>query len=134
MRWDAKVTFEFFDSQLSAGDVSRVIEARLEGGGGYLSNVTYVAQKGEPHTPGAIGRPPVDIQAAMEWLDGYLTKAEAFAGEVLDAADRAGHSRKTVQRAASELGVVKTPPGGGPTVTWQLPMTRPAKRRKERKS
>jgi len=67
-----------------------------------------------------LGRPRTKREAAIEWLRAELANGPAGAGAVFAAAQAAGHSVKTVRRAAAELGVVRTPPGGGRNCSWQL--------------
>lgn len=46
--------------------------------------------------------------AAMAWLRSYMTPGTSYAAsEVLSAAERAGHARRTVQEAAERLGIEK---------------------------
>ena len=69
-----------------------------------------------------IGRPPEKRAAASEWLTLYLadagpTKAEA----VREDAIQSGMTHSTLRRASSDMGIVKTPKGGGKNCTWDLP-------------
>jgi hypothetical protein len=98
------------------GDVNDLLEE-------LLADVDYqilrLAVKG--HTPGSRGRPPEKLQAAMSFVLSYLAAGSAPVGEVEAIGFTEGHLPKTLRRAARELGVVKTPPGGGPRVLWSLP-------------
>lgn len=71
---------------------------------------------------GKTGRKPEKRADAAEWLMMYLHAAAkpVKAGEVIEDAKQHGISRKTVTRAATEHGIVRTPPGGGPGCTWSL--------------
>jgi putative DNA primase/helicase len=65
-------------------------------------------------------KPPAKRSAAAEFLVNYLRFGPRPAGEVYEDAKQYGVSNATLRRAASELGVVKSKPGG-PDVTWRLP-------------
>jgi putative DNA primase/helicase len=76
--------------------------------------------KGKP------GRRPDKRAAAAEWLTTHLANAYASgqtkkAGDVLEDGKQYGLATKTIRRAADDMGVVRTPPGGGRNCTWQLP-------------
>jgi len=70
-----------------------------------------------------IGRPPDKRAAAAEWLTTYLVAAAApvHSGKVQEDAKQYGMSVKTLRRAAADMGIVKTPPGGGRNCVWDLP-------------
>jgi putative DNA primase/helicase len=70
-----------------------------------------------------VGRRPDKRAAAAEWLTQYLAAAgkPVKAGEVIEDGKQHALAAKTVRRAADDMGVVKTPPGGGRNCTWQLP-------------
>ena len=67
------------------------------------------------------GRPPTERDAAEQWLVGVLSDGPRPAGEILAAGVAAGHSQKTIRRAADRLGVLRDPPGGGRSCRWLLP-------------
>jgi hypothetical protein len=69
------------------------------------------------------GRPPVERTAAEQWLIEALAAGPRAAGEIYAAGVAAGHSQKTVRRAADSLGVRRDPPGGGRACRWMLPVT-----------
>lgn len=83
-------------------------------------------EKPDNDTP---GRPPSKRAAASEWLSNYLYDAgkgegqePVRAGLVLEDAKLDGrHTEKTVRRSADDMGVIRTPPGGGRKCTWELP-------------
>lgn len=60
------------------------------------------------------GRPPTERTAAEQWLIRALSPGPRSAGELFAAGVDAGHSQKTVRRAADDLGVLRDPPGGAP--------------------
>lgn len=64
---------------------------------------------------------------ARNWLADVLMHERQSATEILKAAERNGHSRRTVQRAATDLGVRKTREGFGPKAVyfWSLPPCAP---------
>jgi hypothetical protein len=70
-----------------------------------------------------IGRPPDKRAAACEWLTTYLISAGApvASGTVFEDAKQYNMTAKTLRRAATEMGVIKAPPGGGPNCTWDVP-------------
>jgi hypothetical protein len=72
---------------------------------------------------GKVGRPPDKLAAACEWLTTYLiAQGEPTpAGTVMEDAKQYRMSAKTLRRAATDMGVVKNPPGGGAGCTWWLP-------------
>jgi hypothetical protein len=73
----------------------------------------------EVHPP---GRPPVKRREATRWLRTYLiASGSQQAGRIIEEAEQAGISVHTLHRAAKDIGVVKDPAGGGPTVHWFLP-------------
>ena len=73
--------------------------------------------------PSKIGRPDDKKTEASEWLTAYLAAAggPVRAGLVIEDARQSGMSTKTLKRAATEMGVLRFPPGGGKNCTWQLP-------------
>lgn len=69
------------------------------------------------------GRPPDKREAAAEWLTNYL--AHRGGGPikstlVMEDAKQYGIATKTLRNAATDIGIVKIPPGGGRNVTWSL--------------
>lgn len=72
---------------------------------------------------GVVGRPPDKRAAAAEWLTNYLAaKGKPIrAGLVFEDAKQYGMTAKTLRKAADDMGIVKMPPGGGRTCTWELP-------------
>ena len=68
------------------------------------------------------GRPAESRDAAERWLRMFLTmRIEPVPARlVIDAAEKAGISHRTLRRAADKLGVVRFP-RGGTKVTWSLP-------------
>lgn len=72
---------------------------------------------------GKTGPAPTKRANAAEWLITYLATAgkPVPAGEVIEDAKHHGHSAKTIRRAADEADIVRDPPGGGRTCTWELP-------------
>jgi hypothetical protein len=71
----------------------------------------------------AVGRPADKRQAAAQWLTHYLAKAgkAVHAGKIAEDAKQYGLVGKTLRRAADDMGIVKQPPGGGRSCTWDLP-------------
>jgi putative DNA primase/helicase len=70
-------------------------------------------------TPGKRGAPNDKRAAAAEWLTTYLAENGAKpAGVVMEDAKQWNMSRKTLERAAADMGVVKS---AGRTSTWDLP-------------
>lgn len=57
--------------------------------------------------------------AATEFLIDFLRAGPAKSNDVYEAADKNGHSRRTLRRAAKDIRVVM--PAGGPGATWALP-------------
>jgi hypothetical protein len=76
-----------------------------------------------PQQTSGVGRPPAKRAAAAEWLTTYLADAGApvLASTVQEDAKQWNLNRKTLLRAADDMGVVKAPPGGGRNCTWELP-------------
>jgi hypothetical protein len=76
-----------------------------------------------PQQTAGVGRPPQKRAAAAEWLTTYLADAGApvLASTVQEDAKQWNLNRKTLLRAADDMGVVKAPPGGGRNCTWDLP-------------
>lgn len=70
-----------------------------------------------------VGRPPDKRAAAAEWLTEYLVVAggPVLVGTIKAGALAVGMSWKTCKRAADDLEIVKHPPGGGHSCTWDLP-------------
>jgi hypothetical protein len=71
----------------------------------------------------AAHRPPDKRTAAAEWLARRLhsEKGPVQAGKVAEDAIQQGLTRKTLRNAADDMGIVKNPPGGGRSCTWDLP-------------
>lgn len=68
-------------------------------------------------------KPPTKMAAAREWLTNYLKVApnyRAHAKDLREDAIQHGHTRITMNRAAEDMGIVKSPQGGRYT-TWELP-------------
>lgn len=68
--------------------------------------------------------PPTKMAAARDWLTNYLRLApnhRALARDIRDDAAQHGHTKKTLDRAAADLGVHKDPASGGRNCTWELP-------------
>ncbi len=87
--------------------------------------VESVLAKARPLSPRAglgTGRPPTERTAAEQWLIRALSSGSRSAGELFAAGVEAGHSQKTVRRAADDLGVLRDPPGGGRRCRWMLPL------------
>jgi hypothetical protein len=76
-----------------------------------------------PQQTAGVGRPPAKRAAAAEWLTTYLADAggPVLASDVQEDAKQWNLNRKTLLRAADDMGVVKAPPGGGRNCTWELP-------------
>lgn len=74
---------------------------------------------------GKPGRKPDKRAQAGEWLATHmaivLEGKKTPAGVIFEDAKQFGVSGKTVRRAAEDLGVIKDPPGGGRSCTWELP-------------
>lgn len=72
---------------------------------------------------GKAGRPPDKRAAAAEWLTTYLADAggPVKSSVIQEDSKQYGMSSKTLRRAADDMGVVKTPPGGGRNCKWDLP-------------
>jgi len=103
---------------------------------GLIGEIPYLVLQGETEfdaiklladggEPGKVGRPPDKRAAAAEWLSTYLFAAHKCkpvkAGTVLEDAKQNGMTNKTTRRAADDMGVIRTPPGGGPKCVWELP-------------
>jgi hypothetical protein len=86
--------------------------------------VETVLAKARPLPPRAFGagRPPTERTAAEQWLIRALASGPRSAGELFAAGVEAGHSQKTVRRAADALAVLRDPPGGGRRCRWMLPL------------
>lgn len=67
------------------------------------------------------GRPPRERSAAEQWLIAVLSDGPRPAGQIFAAGMSAGHSQKTIRRAADRLLVLRDPPGGGRLCRWLLP-------------
>ena len=72
------------------------------------------------------GRPRKERNGAADWLEGYLLSGPERASQLMLDAKQAGHTRKTIQRAAKELAIAKS---GGPGSKWRL--TKEVEHRKE---
>lgn len=71
---------------------------------------------------GGVGRPADKRAAAAEWLTTHLyTYGPLKAGQVFEDAKQYGMTAKTLRRAAEDMEIVKTPPGGGRNCVWSLP-------------
>jgi hypothetical protein len=77
---------------------------------------------------GRQGRPPHRTAAAVAWLQAYLydrVKGQRSAA-LFEDGGQLGFSKKVLRSAAMQMnsaghvGIVKTPPGGGPNVVWTL--------------
>lgn len=69
-------------------------------------------------------RPPEKMAAACKWLTDYLANAPNYRAKAMDVHEDAmnhGHTRRTLRRAADDMGLVKDPPGGSRNCTWALP-------------
>jgi putative DNA primase/helicase len=70
---------------------------------------------------GKSGRPPDKRADAAEWLTQHLaTNGPMKAGVVAEDAKQRGMSQRTLRRAADDMEVVRTPPGGGRNCVWDL--------------
>jgi hypothetical protein len=77
-------------------------------------------------TSGDTGRPPHKLEAAISWLTTFLDNApdhKWLAKDLKAAGVASGHSRKTLDNAANEIGIVKEPPTGGTNCMWVLPQS-----------
>ena len=73
---------------------------------------------------GKVGRKPDKRAAAAEWLTTYLAQnngAPVKSGLVIEDAKQNQITTRTLRNAADDMGIIKTPPGGGKNVTWELP-------------
>jgi hypothetical protein len=97
-----EIPFLAVDQELAAFDPMRLFESKSQ--------------------PGKVGRPPEKRAAAAEWLTNYLAQAggPVLSSTIQEHAKHYGMSVKTLRRAADDMGVVKTPPGGGRHCTWDL--------------
>lgn len=98
-----------------------------------VGNVPFLIQQGETDINAGMllakssdqtpGRPPTKRAEAAEWLTKLLySKGKLKAKTVFeDAVFQGSISSKTLRRAADDLGVIKTPPGGGHDCVWELP-------------
>jgi hypothetical protein len=71
---------------------------------------------------GKRGRPADKKAQAAEWLTKYLYNAgkPIVANKIYEDAKQFGMNSKTLAAAAKDMQVVKVPPGGGRSCTWQL--------------
>ena len=69
------------------------------------------------------GRPPEECKEAEHWLAAALANGPRLVREVKSEAEVAGHSERTLDRAATQLKVVRTRGLPGQPWTWQLPVT-----------
>jgi len=88
---------------------------------GAVAEIVARARPLPPRAGSGSGRPRTERDAAQAWLAAALAGEPLRAGDVFRAAALHGHSVKTVRRAAAELGVIRTPPGGGRTCAWRMP-------------
>jgi hypothetical protein len=74
-------------------------------------------------TPGArpVGRPRVEREIATSWLMLRLADDHVRARDLILEAALDGVRPKTLRRAAEDMGVIKTPEGGGGYCEWSLP-------------
>lgn len=73
---------------------------------------------------GETGRPPDKLEAAVSWVTTFLENApkhEWLAKDLKAAGVASGHTRKTLDNAAREIGIEKHPPTGGKNCMWVLP-------------
>ena len=108
----------FFETDDTAIEgIERAVPFLVQDSEGPFDPIRLVSQK-QGH--GKVGRPADKRAQAAEWLTNYLAeKGEPVkAGDVYEDAKQYGMTKRTVQRAASDMGVVKA--GGGPTITWEL--------------
>jgi hypothetical protein len=64
------------------------------------------------------------MAAANKWLTNYLalaTNYTALASDIREDAGQYGHTKRTLDRAAMDMKVIKSPPLGGKNTTWTLP-------------
>jgi putative DNA primase/helicase len=121
-QWPKALAFELDVEEIGAvGDVpSLVVEDELMA---FDPMRLFEKKKGDAK----IGRPNDKRQAAAEWLTKYLAKAivagdaPVLSSKVQEDAKHYGMASKTLRRAAEDMGVVKTPPGGGRNCKWDLP-------------
>lgn len=73
---------------------------------------------------GETGRPPDKLEAAVSWVTTFLENApdhQWLAKDLKAAGVASGHTRKTLDNAAREIGIEKQPPTGGKNCVWVLP-------------
>lgn len=56
--------------------------------------------------PGTQGRPAKAVKAAMDWLKDYLAEGPVYCRKAIENGIEAGHGRRTLFKAAAELGVI----------------------------
>jgi hypothetical protein len=79
--------------------------------------------QGKQPESGKAGRPPEKRAAAAEWLTTYLADSggPVHVSTILEDAKQWGMTQKTLNRAATDMEIVRHPPGGGRKCTWDLP-------------
>lgn len=107
------------ESKGEADVISRTMGAGLSGWPG--AKETHISEPVEHRRPpGRTAAPQRSV--AEDWLFRYLAGAGPVpARKVIDAADAAGVSHRTLRRAADKLGVIREPKMGGSNTTWALP-------------
>ena len=102
---------------------------------GLVGEIPFLLEKGEIEIdarrilgdagePGKVGRKPDKRAAAAEWLAKRLMAKGGDpipASDVSKDAENQGITKKTIRRAADDMGVTRNPAHGGPNCTWVLP-------------
>lgn len=86
-----------------------------------LDALSLISSQDSPRGP---GRPPNELAEATEWLTEYLVGTGVGyekAKKVYEDADAFGVTKRTLQRAAHKMQIVKLPKGGGQDTVWHLP-------------
>lgn len=96
------VPYLLYEKELDSFDAMKLLTTKRDGAG--------------------VGRPADKRAAAAEWLTTHLyTYGPLKAGQVFEDAKQYGMTAKTLRRAAEDMEVIKTPPGGGRSCVWSLP-------------
>ena len=109
------------DDEFTLSEVAEVVDDSMYP---LPCRVVSLTQKGDVNN--IRGRPAVQRGAAAIWLRLRLARGPTSAQDVFNDGRMMGHSMKTLRRAADDIGVVKTPRGGGRNCKWSLPVEKAA--------
>ena len=106
------------------GGLAYTVESAPVPGGGTVGRIQWeegtVDASVDQALAGGGGRRSKKADAAS-WLRGFLADGPKESENIYREAEKAGHSRRTIQRAKDEINVISRPGGFGKRWLWQLP-------------